>query len=69
MSLEARVTELEVKLAFQDDLLDTLNHTVTRQQREIDMLQQQLRLLYQQLRSQGAGHEPGASPHEIPPHY
>ncbi len=30
--MEARLTELESKLAFAEDLLDALNQTVTRQQ-------------------------------------
>lgn len=66
--MESRLTELEVKLAFQDDLLDALNLTVTRQQQQIDLLQQQLRLLYQQMRSSNAGDDVPAG-HEIPPHY
>ena len=45
---ENRVEALEVRLAFQDELLDALNATVARQQKEIDLLQQQIRLLYQQ---------------------
>lgn len=69
MTTEDRLTELEVKLAFQDELLDTLNLTVTRQQQQIDLLQQQLRLLYQQMRSATPDADPGASQHEIPPHY
>ncbi|MHB1438070.1 MAG: SlyX family protein, partial [Thiobacillus sp.] len=46
---QARLTELESKLAFAEDLLDTLNQTVVRQQGQIDSLQQQLRLLHRQL--------------------
>ena len=69
MDTEQRLTELEVKLAFQDDLLDTLNLTVTRQQQQIDLLQQQLRLLYQQMRTQTQDADPSAPQHEIPPHY
>ncbi|WP_028534051.1 SlyX family protein [Paludibacterium yongneupense] len=66
--MESRLDELEVRIAFQDDLLDALNRTVTRQQQEIDLLQQQLRLLYQQIRQEpGEGGAPGA--HEVPPHY
>ena len=65
---EERLTELEVKIAFQDDLLDALNLTVTRQQQQIDLLQQQLRVLYQQMRHNTPGNE-DASAHEIPPHW
>ncbi|MEO4028390.1 SlyX family protein [Chromobacterium vaccinii] len=67
---ENRVEALEVRLAFQDELLDALNATVARQQKEIDLLQQQIRLLYQQFRSAQPDDSPGGSPRdEIPPHY
>lgn len=45
-----RVTELEVKVAFQDDLLEALNQTVASQQRQLDLLQDELRLIYQQIK-------------------
>ena len=65
---QARLTELETKLAFAEDLLETLNQTVARQQGQIDSLQQQLRLLHQQLKDAQA--DDASSPRdEIPPHY
>jgi len=64
----SRLIELETKLAFAEDLLDTLNQTVARQQGQIDSLQQQLRLLHQQI--QDAASEESRTPRdEIPPHY
>lgn len=69
-SLEARVVELEVKAAFQEDLLETLNDIVTRQGQHIDLLQKQFKALYQQMQSQGQGGGGDGNPgHEIPPHY
>jgi len=66
--MEARVTELEVKLAFAEDLLETLNQTVFRQQEQIDRLQQEVRALRQQmLLAQPA--EQRSLRDEIPPHY
>lgn len=65
---QARLTELETKLAFAEDLLDTLNQTVVRQQGQIDSLQQQLRLLHRQL--QDVLPDEARTPRdEIPPHY
>ena len=66
--MENRITELEIRLALQDDLLDTLNRTVAQQQLQISQLQQELRGLYQHLQSlePGARHLPAQ---EIPPHY
>ena len=39
MSLEARVTELESRLAFQDDTIQALNDVLVTQRRELDRLQ------------------------------
>nr|WP_053059709.1 SlyX family protein [Pandoraea faecigallinarum] len=68
--MEARVVELEVKTAFQEDLLETLNEIVTRQEQQIALLQKQFKALYQQMQSQGqGGGSDGNARHEIPPHY
>lgn len=65
---QARLTELETKLAFAEDLLETLNQTVVRQQAQIDLLQEQLRLLHRQLQDVRPG-ETRTPRDEIPPHY
>jgi SlyX protein len=66
--MEARLNELEAKVAFAEDLIETLNQAVIRQQGQIDLLQQQLRLLHQQL--QDALPDDARTPRdEIPPHY
>lgn len=64
----ARLAEIETKLAFAEDLIETLNQTVIRQQGQIDLVQQQLRLLHQQM--QDALPDETRTPRdEIPPHY
>ena len=68
MDAERRIEELEVKLAYSEDLLDTLNTTVFRQQQQIDLLQEQLRMLRQQFTDALPG-EQGSLRDEIPPHY
>ena len=65
---QARLTEIETKLAFAEDLLDTLNQTVVRQQGQIDSLQQQLRLLNERLKDSQPD-ETRTPRDEIPPHY
>jgi len=65
---DARLTELETKLAFAEDLLETLNLTVVRQQDQIDSLQQQLRLLNERLKDSRPD-ETRTPRDEIPPHY
>jgi len=65
---ESRLNEVEARLAFAEDLIETLNQTVIRQQGQIDLMQQQLRLLHQQL--QDALPDESRTPRdEIPPHY
>ncbi len=65
---ERRLTELEIKASYADDLLDTLNTVVARQQEQIDLLLRELG----HLRRQGA--DEGSAParnlrDELPPHY
>jgi SlyX protein len=65
--MEERLNEIEAKLAFAEDLIETLNQAVIRQQAQIDSLQQQLRLLHQQL--QALPNDARSPRDEIPPHY
>jgi SlyX protein len=62
-----RVTELEVKLAFAEDMLDSLSNTVFRQQEQIDRLMREVRELRDQLRSMPS--EARSLFDELPPHY
>ncbi|QBC43459.1 SlyX family protein [Iodobacter fluviatilis] len=66
MNLEDRITELEIKLALQDELLESLNKIVATQQQQMDQVVNELRWLQQQ--------EPSGSTQkslfdEVPPHY
>jgi len=65
---ESRLTELEIKLAYTEDLVDTLNLTVFRQQEQLEALQRQLADLQRQLQSIPSGPARTAAD-EIPPHY
>jgi SlyX protein len=65
---DARITELEIKLSYTEDLLDTLNALVASQQQDISMLLREVGNLRQQ------GGEPGTTEprnlrDELPPHY
>lgn len=70
-SLEAqvdqRLTELEIKAAFTEDLVEELNRTIVRQQQQIDMLVRELL----QLRDQAESAQPAfrSLRDELPPHY
>lgn len=66
--LAHRLTQLEIKACYSEDLLDQLNQTVFAQQQQIDRLLREV----QQLRSQQdhAQHaEPRGALDERPPHY
>jgi SlyX protein len=65
---EFRLTELEAKLAFTEDMVDTLNQTVIRQQAQLDLMQQQLRLLHQRMQD-ALPEETRSLRDELPPHY
>ena len=67
--METRIDELEAKLSLTEDLLDTLNMTVFRQQTQIEALQREMHALRLQLQSAGPGERGGSLRDEIPPHY
>lgn len=66
--MESRLTEIEVKLSFSEELLEELNRTVHRQQQQIDQLQQELRALRRQMQA-ALPAEPRNLNDETPPHY
>ena len=66
--MESRITELEIKLSLGEDQIEELNRTVFRQQQQLDLLQAQIRELYQLLQPEAAS-APRNLRDEIPPHY
>ena len=68
-SLAKRIEELESQAAFQDELHDSLNAIVARQDGEILALKRQMVLLNERIKEFGEA-MPGAGPQdETPPHY
>ena len=65
---EARLTELEIKLAFTEDLVERLDAVVIEQQRQIDRLMQELLRLREQVQQAGSATS-RPSGDERPPHY
>ena len=64
---EERITNLEIKLSFTEDLIEKLNETVYKQQQQIEFLYRELKAIKEQASSGGGS---GGSPKdEIPPHY
>jgi SlyX protein len=66
--MESRITDLEVKITYTEDLLDELNRTVFRQQQQIDLLIAEVTALREMVRNAELG-EPRNLRDEIPPHY
>ena len=69
MTTEDRLVDIEIKLARQDDLLETLNKTVYEQQKKIDELQVLCSALARHMKDlRDAASERGPA-NEKPPHY
>lgn len=68
METERELNELQAKLTFAEDLLDTLNTTVWRQQQRIDRLEEDLRTL-RQLVQESLPQATTSPQDEIPPHW
>jgi len=66
-TLSDRVDALEMRLTFQDETIETLNHTITRQWQQIDALTRQVAALRERLQ-EAEGHASGPA-NEPPPHY
>jgi len=66
-ALNARIETLEVRSAYQDQTIETLNATITDQWKRIDDLSRQLARLSDRLDLAEAGDQP--APQEKPPHY
>jgi SlyX protein len=66
-TLSDRVDVLETRLTFQDEIIETLNKTITEQWLKIDALTRQLANLSERLQ-EAEIHAPGAA-NEPPPHY
>lgn len=68
MSLEMRITELESRLAFQDDTIQALNDVLVVQQRAVERLQLQLAALAKR-QEELVGQLGPFEEDEPPPHY
>ncbi len=68
MDTETRITELETRLAFQEQTLLDLDQVICRQQTTIEKLSQQFRQLHDRLEGMGPDGKSSDAP-EIPPHY
>ena len=68
MTLEARVMDLESRVAFQDDTIQALNDVLVAQQNTVDRLQMQMAALLKRQEETGGQFE-SFEEEAPPPHY
>lgn len=66
--MESRLTDLEIKITYTEDMVDELNRTVYRQQQQIDRLIEQVKSLRDQVQN-AEPEEKRSLRDELPPHY
>lgn len=70
MTDQERITELESRVAFQEDTLDQLNNMVATQEIELERLKRMIKILSQQLKNLTIDGTSGTAENEPPPpHY
>lgn len=67
--LENRLDELETRLAFQDDVINTLSEQVAKQEMDIRELWEAKRLLHKQLKDVSPSNIKSEQDETPPPHY
>ncbi len=66
--IEERVADLEIRLVFQDDIIQSLNETVVAQQMEMEKLRRAVEVLARR-QADLASSLPGSDDEQPPPHY
>jgi SlyX protein len=61
--------ELEIKVAYQEDLVQELNKIVALQQQQIDRLDATVRMLHERIKGLSVERQGGDEQFEKPPHY
>lgn len=64
-----RIDDLEAKLTLAEDLLESLNLTVFRQQEQLDALNRRVAEMARQLGGMSGPDAQGKVADEVPPHY
>ncbi len=67
--LETRLDELEMRVAFQDDIINTLSEQLAKQEMELRELWEAKRLLHKQLKEMAPSNIRSEEEEVPPPHY
>ncbi len=67
--LVSRLENLEMRSAWQDEMLDSLNKTVHRQMEILNLQQEQLRYLYSKMMNVAGTYDEVPPANDKPPHY
>lgn len=67
-NIEQRLTDLEIKASFTEDMVDQLNQVIVRQQQQLDMLIREIGQVQQQTPDGEVG-VLSRLRDELPPHY
>lgn len=66
---EARVIDLETRLAYQEAGIQALSDAIAAQQKQIEQLERTCRWLLERVRTSAPGPESASASEEVPPHY
>ena len=70
LDVNDRLIEIETKLAYQEDLVQSLNDVVAKQSAQIDVLELKLQKLREQTKNDSDGNQYSQdASDELPPHY
>jgi SlyX protein len=67
--LDDRLIELEIKLGFAENTIESLNQTLFRHQQQLDKLQLELRSLRDEMANSQSNSPARSLRDELPPHY
>lgn len=67
--MQDAIDDLQMKLSFQEDLLEQLNQVVTAQQKQISNLELALETMKVQVNTMQTSNDGASGQHELPPHY
>lgn len=68
-AINDEIVELQMKISFQDGLLEELNQVIIDQQKQISRIELALETMKVQVNTMQTGNQESGQQHELPPHY